>query len=78
MSKLTKEQMLEMVRVNIKKMEDKSFNVFFYVIDTKNVPAGFMEYTYQTALTLKEMGYNVTMLHNEKEFIGVGGWMGEE
>ena len=31
MSKLTKEQMLEMVRVNIKKMEDKSFNVFFYV-----------------------------------------------
>lgn len=78
MSKLTKEQMLEMVRANIKKMEDKSFNVFFYVIDTKNVPAGFMEYTYQTALTLKEKGYNVTMLHNEKDFVGVGGWMGEE
>ena len=78
MGKLTKDQMLDMVRANIKKMEDKTFNVFFYVIDTKNVPTGFMEYTYQTALTLKDMGYNVTMLHNEKDFVGVEQWMGEE
>jgi len=78
MGKLTKDQMLDMVRANIKKMEDKAFNVFFYVIDTKNVPTGFMEYTYQTALTLKDMGYNVTMLHNEKDFVGVEQWMGEE
>lgn len=78
MSKLTKDQMLEIVKNNIKKMEDKTFNVFFYVIDTKNVPTGFMEYTYQTALTLKNLGYNVAMLHNEKDFVGVEQWMGKE
>lgn len=75
---LNKEQMLAIVQSNIKKLEDKTFNVFFYVLDTKGTPAGFMEYVYQTALTLKNMGYNVVMLHNEKEFQGVGEWMGEE
>lgn len=77
MKEINKEEMLKIVEENIKKIEDKSFNVFFFVIDTKGNPSGSLEYIYRTAHMLKEMGYNVSMLHQEEEFIGVGDWLGE-
>lgn len=77
MAELNKEEMLRIVEDNINKMENKSFNVFFYVIDTKGNPSGSIEYIYRTALTLKELGYNVSMLHQEEEFIGVRDWLGD-
>ena len=78
MAELNKEEMLRVVEENIQKMEDKSFNVFFFVIDTKGNPSGSLEYIYRTALTLKGHGYNVSMLHQEEEFVGVQDWLGED
>ena len=78
MAELNKEEMLRIVEENIDKLEKKNFNVFFFVIDTKGNPSGSLEYLYRTALTLKNLGYNVSMLHQEEEFIGVGDWLGEE
>ncbi len=79
MAELKKEDMIKTIEESIEKIKNKDFNVFFYVLDTKGNPSGSLEYIYQTAYTLKEMGYNVTMLHNEKdEFIGVGEWLGEK
>ena len=78
MAELNKEEMLKVVEENIQKMEDKVFNVFFFVIDTKGNPSGSLEYIYRTALTLKGLGYNVSMLHQEEEFIGVRDWLGDE
>ena len=40
MAELNKEEMLRVVEENIQKMENKSFNVFFFVIDTKGNPSG--------------------------------------
>ena len=77
MAEIKKEEMIKVVEENIKKMEDKSFNVFFFVIDTKGNPSGALEYIYRTALDLKNLGYNVSMLHQEEEFVGVGDWLGE-
>ena len=77
MAELNKEEMLKVVEENIQKMEKKDFNVFFFVIDTKGNPSGSIEYLYRTALFLKNQGYNVSMLHQEEEFIGVGDWLGE-
>ena len=77
MAELNKEEMLRVVEDNIQKMENKSFNIFFFVIDTKGNPSGSLEYIYRTALTLKELGYNVAMLHQEEEFIGVRDWLGD-
>ncbi len=77
MAELNKEEMLRVVDENIQKMENKSFNVFFFVIDTKGNPSGSIEYIYRTALTLKELGYNVSMLHQEEEFVGVRDWLGD-
>lgn len=60
----------------ISKIDNKEFTLYFYVIDTKGVPSGSLSYIYDIALGLKNMGYNVGMMHNEEEFIGVEEWLG--
>ena len=75
MAELNKEEMIQIVEENIKRIEDKDFNVYFYVLDTKGNPSGSLEYIYQTALTLQNLGYKVTMLHQDKDFVGVGEWL---
>lgn len=62
----------------LKKLEDKKFNIFFYILDSKGNPSGSLKYIYETAIQLQEMGYNVQMLHNENEFVGVSEWLGEK
>lgn len=72
------EATIKAIEADLKKYEDKSFNVYFFVMDTKGNPSATLRYIYQTAYTLKEMGYKVTMLHQEKEFKGVEQWLGEK
>lgn len=69
---------IEILKGEIEKLENKTFKVYFYVFDSKGTPSGTLSYIYETALRLKKLGYDVTMLHTEKEFVGVGAWMGEE
>ena len=64
------------IEEQISKIDNKDFTLYFYVIDTKGNPSGSLSYIYDIALNLKEMGYNVGMMHNEEEFIGVEQWMG--
>ena len=73
-----KETIIKNISSEIKKLEEKNFSFLFFVIDTKGSPNGSVAYTYETALTLKEMGYNVKMLHGEEDFVGVGSWLGEK
>ena len=62
----------------IKNLDEKTFNIYFFTIDTKGVPSGYLSYIYDTAITLKKLGYNVHMLHQEPEFVGVESWLGEK
>lgn len=58
---------------------DKGKNkVYFFVIDTKGVPSGSLEYIYSLAMFASEEGYNVEMLYAEDDFEGVGSWLGEK
>lgn len=66
------------IEEHISKLEKKDFSMYFYVIDTKGNPSGSLSYIYDIAFGLKEMGYNVNMLHNEEEFVGVEEWLGKE
>lgn len=75
---MTNEEMKKIVEENIGRLENKDFTIYFFVLDTKGNPSSAIEYIYQTAYTLKELGYNVKMLHQEKEFIGVGEWLGSK
>ena len=78
MAELTKAEMLKIVDENISRLENKDFNLYFFVLDTKGNPSSSLEYIYQTALVLQNKGYKVTLLHQEKDFVGVGDWMGEK
>lgn len=75
---MDKKEKIRVVTENIERLENKDFSLIFYVLDTKGNPSSALEYIYKTALTLHKMGYNVKMIHNEKDFIGVGDWLGEE
>jgi hypothetical protein len=77
MAEMTKDEMIRVINDSISRLENKEFNVYFFVLDTKGNPSSSLEYIYQMALSLSNMGYNVTMLHNEAEFVGVGEWLGE-
>ena len=76
MAELTKNEMLRIVEENISRLKNKDFKLYFFVIDTKGNPTSTLEYIYQTAYVLKEKGYNVTLLHQDKEFVGVAEWLG--
>jgi hypothetical protein len=79
MAEMTKDEMLKVVENSISNLEEKNFKIYFYVLDTKGNPSSSLEYIYQTAYALnKKGGYDVAMLHNEDDFVGVGGWLGEE
>lgn len=71
-------EVVEKIKNCIKDIDEKTFKLFFFVVDSKGTPLGSLAYIYETAKELKDAGYNVNMLHAEKEFEGVGSWMGEE
>ena len=70
-------KVIENIEKEISKIDKKENRIFFFVIDTKGVPSGSLEYIYNLALILKEEGYNVSMLHTEEEFVGVSAWLDE-
>ena len=69
---------IEKIQNAIKEIDEKTFSVMFFVIDSKGAPVGSLAYIYETAYQLKEMGYNVKMLHAEDDFVGVDSWLGEK
>lgn len=69
-----KEVILERVKKEIEKLKTKGSRFYFYVIDTKGVPSGSLLYIYKIAYHLHQSGYDVTMLHSEKDFVGIGEW----
>ena len=70
-------KIIENIEKEISKIDKKENRIFFFVIDSKGHPSGSLEYIYNLALILKEEGYNVSMLHTEEEFVGVGTWLDE-
>lgn len=71
-------KVIQNIEAEIEKITSKKNKIYFFVIDTKGVPSGSLEYIYNLALILQEEGYEVSMLHTEEEFVGVGEWLGEE
>lgn len=72
---------LDKVREEISKIDNKESNVYFFVLDSKGVPSGSLEYIYKLAMIAKNEGYNVGMLYQldkNDEFVGVGEWLGED
>lgn len=69
MSKEKDKEVIKRIETTIKNIEKKDFNLFFYVIDSKNTPNGSLSYIYQMAKTFQNKGYNVKMLYQlENEY----------
>jgi hypothetical protein len=61
---MTKNQeVIKRIENEILKLKNKDFTMFFFTIDSKNVPNGSLVYTYELALSFKKLGYNVKMLY---------------
>ena len=71
-------KVIENIEREISKIDKKENRIYFFVIDSKGHPSGSLEYIYNLALFLKNDGYDVSMLHTEDDFVGVGAWLGEE
>ncbi len=71
-------QIAEKLTEAIENLNKKDFTIHFFIIDTKGNPNGSTQYIYETASQLIDEGYKCKMLHQEKDFVGVGDWMGEK
>lgn len=72
---------LDKVRAEIEKINKKESNIYFFVLDTKGVASGSLEYIYKLAMIAKNDGFNVGMLYQldkDDEFVGVGEWLGDD
>lgn len=69
---------IERINDVISELKSKDFTIYFFVIDTKGTPNGSTQYIYEMAKELIDLNYNVTMLHQEKDFVGVMEWLGED
>lgn len=69
MSKGKDKEVIKRIETAISNIENKDFNLFFFVIDSKNTPNGSLSYIYQMAKTFQDKGYNVKMLYQlENEY----------
>ena len=71
-------KVIENIEKELSRIDKKENKLYFFVIDSKGVPSGSLEYIYNLALIAKEEGYDVAMLHTEEEFEGVESWLGKE
>lgn len=72
---------LDRVKEEISKIDKKENGIYFFVLDTKGIPSGSLEYIYKLAIIAKNDGYNVGMLYQldkNDEFVGVEEWLGKE
>lgn len=69
MNKGKDKEVIKRIETAISNIENKDFNLFFFVIDSKNTPNGSLSYIYQMAKTFQDKGYNVKMLYQlENEY----------
>lgn len=66
------------IEEQIAKIDNKDFTLYFYVTDTKGIASGSLSYIYDIALSLRDMGYKVGMMHSEEDFVGVEEWLGKD
>jgi hypothetical protein len=70
-------ELIEKIKGSITNIEQKKHKLYFFVQDTRGNAKASLSYMYEMALTLKNDGFNVIMLHEKNDFIPVTSWMGE-
>ena len=69
---------IQKMEQSIQNLKDKTARIYFLVQDTKGNPKASIRHIYQIALTLKNNGYNPIIIHESKDYKGVGEWLSNE
>ena len=62
----------------IQKISNKENKIVFLSPDTKGSGRASVAYIYRQAMTLKNAGYNVSILHEKNDYMKPGSWLGAE
>jgi len=71
-------EIVEKLELSVKNLEDKNFRIYFFVQDTRGNANASVRYIYQLALSLKQKGFNSSILHEKSDYVGVANWLGAE
>lgn len=71
-------EQISKVKNSIQNLREKNCKFLFFIHDTKGNAKASIRYIYDMALTLKRNGFNAVILHEKKDYVGVGSWLGEE
>jgi hypothetical protein len=71
------ENQINVLKAAIESIENKEFNVYFFVMDTKGNPVAGVANIYEHVKILRELGYNASILHEKNDYTAVS-WLGEE
>jgi hypothetical protein len=63
---------------SVNNLKDKKCKLHFLVQDTKGNAKASIRYIYQLAHTLHSKNYNVVIIHEQKDYQGVGSWLDEK
>ena len=56
----------EQINTILSMLDDKSFGLYFFTLDTKGNPTAGIATIYEHVKILKELGYNAYILHEKK------------
>lgn len=68
----------QQVESAIKVLDDKSFGIYFFTLDTKGNPTAGIANIYEHVKVLRELGYDAKILHEKNDYHGVQDWLGQE
>jgi len=69
---------IEKLQNSLKKLTSNEYIIYFLTYDTKNNPRASVKYIYDVALTLKNNGFNVKILVEDKTYQGVESWLDKD
>ena len=80
------EEQISQITLALNNIENKNFNVYFFVLDTKGNPTAGIANIYEHVKILKGLGYNACVLHEKNDYKlrgdqegnGIADWLGEE
>ncbi len=80
------EEQKKQIESTLQNLTDKTFNLYFFTLDTKGNPTAGIANIYEHVKVLNELGYNATILHEKNDYKligneegqGIAEWLGEE
>jgi hypothetical protein len=78
---VSNEERVLKLKNELEKLDKNENKIFFWILDAKDNPSGSVANIYVMAYTLKELGYNVSMLYQNEEndeFVGVSNFIGKK